>query len=114
MKFIYEFRGGKYNGQRMSRSEVMKIFNGNYRRDWSLERRAGELVPRAELDNQPLVNGYLAPMYDGERYIVNGTKYDAFDYERLSDETKTSCKDLIEIIGVIRYETQGVYNSLSC
>lgn len=113
MKLVYEFCGGKYDGQRMTRSEVMEIYNGYFSKDWTEERNAGALVPRAELDNQPHVSGYAGPMYDGERYIADGKEYHTFEYERLSDDTKKSFKDIVEVIGVLRYETQEVYNYLS-
>lgn len=113
MKLVYEFCGGKYDGQRMTRSEVMEIYNGYFSKDWTEERNAGALVPRAELDNQPHVSGYIGPMYDGERYIADGKEYHTFEYERLSDETKKTFNDVVEIIGVLRYETQDVYDMLS-
>ena len=113
MRLVYEFHGGQYGGKRMTRSEVMGIYNGNLSKDWTAERNAGALVPRAELDNQPHVSGYLGPMYDGERYIADGKEYYSFQYERLSDETKKSFNDIVEIIGVLRYETQEVYDMLS-
>ena len=30
-----------------------------------MNRETGELLTRAELDNQPMVDGYLRPMWDG-------------------------------------------------
>lgn len=44
---------------------------------WTKERQNGGCVPRKELDNQPIFEGYLSPMWGG---------------------------------GVLRYETQEVYD----
>ena len=60
------FVGGKYHGQIMEVEDVRKISNGTSK-DWSIARNAGALVPRAELDNQPIVAGYLGPFWDGGR-----------------------------------------------
>lgn len=91
MKMIYEFVGGRYNGMRMPREAVEAIGNGRFSKDWSKERDAGGLVPMEELDNQPLIDGYLAPMWDGIRM-------DPVTMEQYA---------------VLRYETQGVYDMLS-
>lgn len=74
------FIGGKYHKQIMNIEEVEKISNGHRSHDWSKERDKGVCVPRKELDNQPLVDDYLSPMWDG---------------------------------GMLRYETQEVYDILS-
>ena len=61
------FVGGKYNGQIMTVEEVKIIGNGKYTKDLTESRNKGACVHRAELDNQPLVDGYLSPMWDGGR-----------------------------------------------
>jgi hypothetical protein len=61
------FVGGKYHRQLMEIEEVEKISNGTRSHDWSKERAAGGCVPRKELDNQPKVEGYLGPMWDGDK-----------------------------------------------
>lgn len=91
MKTVYEFVGGRYNGMVMQKESVVAIGNGRLSRDWSPERSAGGWVPRKELDNQPLVDGYLSPMWDGTRE------------DQASGET----------YAVLRYETQEVYDMLS-
>lgn len=91
MKMVYEFVGGRYNGMRMPKGAVETIGNGRYSKDWSVERAYGYMVPCEELDNQPLVDGYLAPAWDGVRM------------DPASGET----------YAVLRYETQGVYDMLS-
>lgn len=59
------FVGGKYNGLIIEAEKVEAISNGKRSRDWSETRKNGGLVPREELDNRPLVDGYLSPMFDG-------------------------------------------------
>ncbi len=59
------FVGGKYNGMEVSHDELLKMGNGRFREDNSIKRKNGIVCPREELDNQPLVDGYLAPMWDG-------------------------------------------------
>lgn len=60
------FVGGKLDGQIMPVSEVEAAWcNGKHTDDLSAERKRGAWVHRAELDNQPMVDGYLSPMWDG-------------------------------------------------
>lgn len=61
------FVGGKYHGQIMDVEEVEKISNGKRSMDWSEVRSVGGCVPCKELDNQPLVDDYLGPMWDGDK-----------------------------------------------
>ena len=61
------FVGGKYNRQVMSIEKVKTIGNGRYTKDLTELRNNGICVHREELDNQPLVDGYLSPMWDGGR-----------------------------------------------
>ena len=103
---VYEFVGGDHHGKIMFRSDVEKMSNG-YTEDLSDLRAKGCCVHRAELDNQPKVPGYLGPMWDGLRYIVNGE----WKYEfQCSAQEKADFGPPIE---VLRYETQDVYNMLS-
>lgn len=77
------FVGGKYHGLIVDVDTIYRagMWNGRFNPDYSDLRNRGELVPRAELDNQPKVDGYLGPMWDGD---------------------------------MLRYESQEVYNVLSC
>lgn len=86
MKLVCEFVGGVYGGWTIPVEEARKITEKRSM-NWSEERNAGMCVPREELDDQPEFAGYLGPMWDGTR--KNGT------------------------IGVLRYETQEVYDMLS-
>lgn len=50
-------------------------------KDWTERRNAGACVPRAELDNQPTLPGYLGPMWDGD-----GLRYETQEiYNQLSN-----------------------------
>lgn len=105
MRVFYEFVGGQLNKAVMVRSEVEELAEG-YTPDRSMERLAGRLVPRKELDNQPKIPGYVGPMWDGERYLLKGGMmvytFDNVDLEKVE-----------EIVGIIRYESQEAYDMLS-
>lgn len=108
-KYLYHFVGGPYNGKiwRYAALEARNLITG-YSNDMSAVRATGVLCKRAELDNQPLVNGYYSPMYDGVRYEINGVlKYDfeCTEFEKLCVDNKK--------YHVIRYETKEVYEMLS-
>ena len=61
------FVGGKLNGKRMTVEEIKeKYWNGKLTEDLSALRARGRLVHRAELDNQPKVDEYVGPMWDGD------------------------------------------------
>ena len=60
------FVGGKYDGQYMTEAQVeAKLCNGRHSADESKARKNGGLVHHAVLDNCPMVDGYLSPMWDG-------------------------------------------------
>jgi len=106
-KYLYTFVGGPLNGKTLHYAalEARGLING-YSKDMSAERARGRLCKRAELDNQPLVNGYYTPMYDGVRYEVNGQlKYD-FRCTEAEKQAATA------VYHVIRYETAEAYNSM--
>lgn len=61
---------------------------------------------REELQGQPILSGFLGPMWDGYRYVTpDGMKYEFL----ASDEEKNTC----EKIAVIRYETAAAYEMYS-
>ena len=63
---LCQFVGGKLNGKIVPREVVMREYwNGKLTEDLSELRKRGAWVHRAELDNQPEVDGYLGPMWDG-------------------------------------------------
>ena len=106
-KYLYNFVGGEYNGKmwRYAALEARNLITG-YTNDLSELRAKGILCHRAELDNQPIIDGYLNPMYDGERYEMNGRLKYSFE---CTEEEKAGK----EPIHVIRYETQEVYDIMS-
>lgn len=74
------FVGGKYNGKEVTHDELMKMGNGNFNKDMSVYRKQGACCQRAELYNQPLVEGYLSPMWDGDKL-----RYETYEvYDMLS------------------------------
>ena len=89
MKFAYQFVGGPMNNVTFTNPNDAWAFSDGKSEDLTALRKAGRLVHRAELDNQPTFNGYIGPMWNGTREI-KGTEY-----------------------AILRYETQEVYNALS-
>ena len=59
------FVGGRYHGLVVDEEQLKEMGNGEFTEDLSELRAKGCCVHRAELDNQPLVDGYLSPMLDG-------------------------------------------------
>ncbi len=106
-KYRYNFVGGEYNGKmwHYAALEARGLIKG-YSSDLSERRAKGELCKRAELDNQPIVDGYMPPMYDGKRYIVDGQLKSEW---QCSEKEKASC----DFVHVIRYETEEVYDMMS-
>lgn len=65
---VAHFVGGRLHGVVCSVEEVeRKYCNGRHTEDLTELRKRGAWVHRAELDNQPLVDGYLSPMWDGDK-----------------------------------------------
>lgn len=62
------FAGGRYNGLEIDTQVILEsnLWNGELTEDLSELRARGVCVHRAELDNQPMVDGYLSPMWDGD------------------------------------------------
>ena len=101
MRLFYEFIGGALPRRFYVRSEVEEMAVG-HTPDRSRERLAGMLVPRKELDNQPKVAGFIGPMC----YMLDsGMIVHTFE--------KVDLAHVVEIVGIIRYETQETYDILS-
>ena len=101
----YAFYGGKLDGEQFPREMVEAMCDG-YTPDHSLKRQMGCLVPRKELDNQPTVDGYCGPMWDGIRHILeDGTIKHDFE---VIDKTKIRYS-----MAVLRYETHEYYEAMS-
>lgn len=84
IEYLYVFYGGKLSGKVLTKTQIDEISNETTI-DFSKERAMGLLVHRKELDNQPMVKGYLSPMFE------------KIDYGKV----------------YLRYETQEVYDMLS-
>lgn len=106
MKFKYQFFGGKYDMQEMDEEQARELAH-SFTPDRSEIRAAGMLTQRQELDNQPQIDGYCGPMWDGMRYLINGELM--YDF-RISEEQKAAAD---EVYGILRYETQEVYDLMS-
>lgn len=84
IEYLYAFYGGDLNKKILTRNEVDKL-SSSLTQDYHKEREQGLIVHRQELDNQPIVEGYLGPMFD------------KIDYGKI----------------YLRYETQKIYDMLS-
>lgn len=74
-----EFVGGRHDGQEMDVSKVWSFASGKTE-NLSEARARGSWVHRAELDDQPTVEGYCGPMWDGGKL-----RYESWDvYEMMS------------------------------
>lgn len=74
------FVGGRLDGQRISHEMLMMLKNTGYTLRFSQLEQHNERLVNLDLEDQPIIEGYLSPMLDG---------------------------------GVLRYETQDVYDRLS-
>lgn len=74
------FVGGRYNGITMNVEDVIKIGNGKFTEDLTHVRNNGGWCHREELDNQPKVDGYAGPMWNGD-----GLRYETWEvYDMMS------------------------------
>lgn len=84
IEYLYVFYGGSLNREILTRNQVDKI-STETTQNFEKERKKGLLVHRKELDDQPIIENYLGPMFDG------------IDYGKI----------------YLRYETQDVYDMLA-
>lgn len=84
VEYLYAFYGKKLNGKVLTREQIDKISTG-LTKDYSKERAKGSSVHIKELDNQPIVDEYLGPIFE------------KIDYGKI----------------YLRYETQEIYDMLS-
>lgn len=76
-----KFVGGRLNGLTTTTEEIKaKYGNGEFTPDLSFKRSLGIIVRRAELDNQPKVDGYVGPMWNGDHLRYESNEM----YERMS------------------------------
>lgn len=75
------FVGGRYHGVYMTHKELMRKGNGQFTIRWSALTERNPLTENLDLEDQPLIDGYLSPMWDGG-YL----RYETQEvYDRLSD-----------------------------
>lgn len=84
IKYLYEFYSGELSGKVLSAEQINKISKLKTQ-NFEKERAQGILVHRKELDDQPIIENYLGPMFD------------RIDYGKV----------------YLRYETQEIYDMLS-
>ena len=105
LDLAYYFVGGQLDGEQFDR-QIVEAFASGYTPNNAMKRAAGLLCARKELDWQPKVYGYLGPMWDGIRCVM---KDGSVKYEfEVKDHTQ-----VIRKYGVLRYETEEVYRSMS-
>ena len=75
--FPIQIIGGSLNGNYNRKYVIEHFHNGRYTHDCSKIREMGFICQRKELDHQPLINGYLGPMWD-----ENSLRYEAPDVYR--------------------------------
>lgn len=59
------FVGGKYHGTYMTHKELKAKGNGEFTPRWSAMKYHNPLTVNLKLEDQPMVDGYLSPMWDG-------------------------------------------------
>jgi len=59
------FVGGKYHGIYVTHDKLMEMGNGQFTFRWSMMEKHNPLLINLHLEDQPLVDGYLSPMWDG-------------------------------------------------
>ena len=61
------FVGGRYHGCYMTHEELKAAGNGKFSLRWSALSEHNPLTENLDLEDQPLVDGYIGPMWDGGR-----------------------------------------------
>ena len=85
LEFIYELVGGDCEGT-YDDVEDLPCFSGNYTEDQSDIRARGGFTSRPELDNKPILNGYVGPMMNGYKDHKMVLRYETQEiYDRLSE-----------------------------
>lgn len=66
-KFDAVFYGGRFDGVRVSHDELMKMGSGKFTLRFSALSVHNPLTINLKLEDQPIVEGYLSPMWDGDK-----------------------------------------------
>ena len=75
VKYLYMFCDGRLNGQTLTQEQIESIAIGKTENMEEI-RKNGGTGHRKELDNQPIVKGYLGPMFDSIDYGVIYLRYE--------------------------------------
>ena len=59
------FVSGKYHGLYMAHKELVSKGNGTFTPRWSAMKYHNDLLVNLDLEDQPMIGGYLSPMWDG-------------------------------------------------
>lgn len=75
------FVGGKYHGLYMTHKELCRKGNGKFTPRWSAMKYHNENLINLDLEDQPMIDGYLSPMLDGGylRYETQKVYDQSFD-----------------------------------
>ena len=75
------FVGGPFHGRYMTHKELKSHGNGEYAPRWSAMKYHNPLLINLDIEDQPYVDGYLGPMWDGG-YLRYETQevYDALSH----------------------------------
>lgn len=65
MNLCAKFIGGKYNGWVVNHEVLKAMGNGKFSTRWSQVNPDSQFI-NLKLEDQPLVDGYLSPMLDGD------------------------------------------------
>lgn len=63
------FVGGKYNGMKVSHEQLEKMGNGKFTLRFSALKVHNKNLINLDLEDQPLVDEYVSPMFDGDDLI---------------------------------------------
>lgn len=61
------FVGGRFHGLYMTHKELVSKGNGKFTPRWSAMKYHNPLLVNLDMEDQPMVDGYLSPMWDGGR-----------------------------------------------
>lgn len=75
------FVGGKYHGLYMTHADLLRKGNGTFTPRWSAMKYHNKELVNLDLEDQPMIDGYLSPMLDGGylRYETQEKYDESFD-----------------------------------
>lgn len=86
VNFKYQLVGGEFAGMyTYDELKTLPVFTNEKTPDYSAIRARGGLVHRAELDNQPVLNGYVGPMMNGWSKVKKHTMIIRYETQEVND-----------------------------